>query len=100
MIKQLFFDLDGTLLNSCGHVSPANQAAIQKTSCDISLVSARAPQEMLSTVRSLNLTGPQVAFNGGLVFIATKKDYRVLEKMALSQLSARVIMAAVMMYFP
>lgn len=100
MIKQLFFDLDGTLLNSRGHVSPANQAAIQKTSCDISLVSARAPQEMLSTVRSLNLTGPQVAFNGGLVFIATKKGYRVLEKMALSQLSARVIMAAVMMYFP
>lgn len=30
MIKQLFFDLDGTLLNSRGHVSPANQAAIQK----------------------------------------------------------------------
>ena len=59
MIKQLFFDLDGTLLNSRGHVSPANQAAIQKTSCDISLVSARAPQEMLSTVRSLNLTNPR-----------------------------------------
>ncbi|WP_407890056.1 HAD family hydrolase [Levilactobacillus sp. N40-8-2] len=68
MITYLFSDLDGTLLTPTGQVSPTTIATIQDSGLPLTLVSARAPIEMLPPLAALNLTGPQIAFNGGLIF--------------------------------
>ena len=100
MIKHLFFDLDGTLLNQRGHLNPITVDAVRESGRAASLVSARAPMEMLPIVRALGLTGPQIAFNGGLVFKPMAKGIEVLDKTPLAGITARTIIAAVMMYFP
>ena len=71
MIKYIFSDLDGTLLNPDGQLSDKDIAAVQASQMPISLISARSPQEMQSAVQQLALTTPQVAFNGGLIYRPT-----------------------------
>lgn len=68
MINYLFSDLDGTLLNSQGTVSPQTVQAVRKSGLPMTLVSARAPIEMRGAIQALWLTGPQIGFNGGLIF--------------------------------
>lgn len=68
MIKQLFLDMDGTLLNSQGQVSAENAAVLKNSDIPVTLVSARAPMEMRDAIQALDLKTPQIAFNGGLVF--------------------------------
>lgn len=67
-IKRIFSDMDGTLLNSEGRVSSLNSEAIRDAQIPLTLVSARAPMEMREAIEELQLTGPQVAFNGGLIY--------------------------------
>lgn len=45
-IKRIFLDMDGTLLNTRGRVSPTNASKIKEANIPITLVSARAPMEM------------------------------------------------------
>lgn len=68
MIKHIFTDMDGTLLNSRGEMSVATVQAIRASAIPVTLVSARAPMEMAPAIAQLGLTAPQVAFNGGLIF--------------------------------
>lgn len=56
MIKYIFSDLDGTLLNPDGQLSDKDIAAVQASQMPISLISARSPQEMQSAVQQLALT--------------------------------------------
>lgn len=67
-IKQIFLDMDGTLLNEQGTVSDDNRRTVADSVCSVTLVSARAPMEMQATIQQLALTAPQIAFNGGLIF--------------------------------
>src|SRR5699024_8121706 len=68
MIKQIFSDMDGTILNKAGKINPNTAKFLKNYPIPITLVSARAPMEMESTINELNLTGPQLAFNTGLIF--------------------------------
>ncbi|MFC6181670.1 HAD family hydrolase [Lactiplantibacillus daowaiensis] len=68
MIKYLFADLDGTLLDPTGKVNATTAQAVQERGLPVTLVSARAPMEMQAAVDALKLTGPQIAFNGGLIY--------------------------------
>lgn len=68
MIKQIFSDMDGTLLTSTGELSAGTIAAVRTSPVPVTLVSARAPLEMATAIQQLGLTAPQIAFNGGLIF--------------------------------
>lgn len=68
MIKHIFSDMDGTLLNSRGELSSTTIAAVKASDRPFTLVSARAPLEMAKAIGQLGLTAPQIAFNGGLIF--------------------------------
>ncbi|GKT03356.1 HAD family hydrolase [Furfurilactobacillus entadae] len=68
MIKHIFSDMDNTLLDSQGHLSEHNATVIKSTHIPFTLVSARAPMEMMFAINQLHLATPQIAFNGGLIF--------------------------------
>ena len=88
--------MDGTLLNSEGHVSSENSKAIRDAQIPLTLVSARAPMEMREAIEALQLTGPQVGFNGGLI-------YQILDgkvKPLLPRKTAQTILQAVRQHFP
>lgn len=100
MIKRIFTDMDGTLLNSQGRLAPSNVALIQKAGIPMTLVSARAPMEMKEAIEGLGLTGPQVGFNGGLIY--TYKDGKVhpLHIDALGKNEAQNILNYLKVHFP
>lgn len=79
MIKQIFLDMDGTLLDDKGVVTKDTVAAIKNSQIPVTLVSARAPQEMTFAIHDLELQAPQVAFNGGLIYQMDKGEMHVLQ---------------------
>ena len=68
MIKHLFSDMDGTVLNSKGEISEVNINAIKKSGLSFTLVSARSPQKMKNIINTLGIDGIHVSFNGALIF--------------------------------
>lgn len=68
MIKQIFLDMDGTLLDDQGDITQQTRETIKNANIPVTLVSARAPQEMIVAIDQLALDAPQVAFNGGLIY--------------------------------
>lgn len=96
MIKQIFCDMDGTLLDDSGQVSRENIRQIKETGIDFTLVSARAPIEMALAIEPLGLTAPQIAFNGGLIFQGEK----ILDQSPLNFDSSRQILEFLTVNFP
>lgn len=76
MIQHIFSDMDGTLLNSTGVISDNNANLIRQCGIPFTLVSARAPMEMSPVIQKLQLTQPQIAFNGGLIFTEDAHQHR------------------------
>lgn len=68
MTNYLVSDLDHTLLNERGALSPVTQAAVAAVADRVMLASARHPGQMTVLIDQLGLTGPQVALNGALIF--------------------------------
>lgn len=99
-IQYIFSDLDGTLLNSAGQVSAVNQKAIAACKLPLTLVSARAPQEMHRVITKLNLTTPQIAFNGGLIFRPHATKLEVLSKSTIDFTLAGRLLTVLKLYFP
>lgn len=60
--------MDGTLIDNTGAVSEENVSLIKSTGIPMTLVSARAPMEMMAAIEKLDLTGAQVGFNGALIY--------------------------------
>ncbi|QFG46381.1 Cof-type HAD-IIB family hydrolase [Lapidilactobacillus dextrinicus] len=79
-IKQIFSDMDGTLLNSQGDLSPENAQIIREAKIPFTLVSARSPMEMETVINDLQLTGPQIGYNGALIFKKGSTDWEILEE--------------------
>lgn len=100
MIKQLFSDLDGTLLNPEGRVSAGNVAAIKASRLPLTLVSARAPIEILGVIRALDLTGPQIAFNGGLIFRYGDGEIQPLQLNPIGHNRAQMLLTFIQTSFP
>ena len=99
-IKRIFSDMDGTLLNSEGRVSSENSKAIRDAQIPLTLVSARAPMEMREAIEELQLTGPQVAFNGGLIYQLVEGKVKPLHTDILPRKTAQTILQAVRKHFP
>ena len=77
MIKHIFTDLDGTLLNEQGQVTDVTAQTVIDSHIPFTLVSARTPNDMEPIVAKLQLNSPQVAFNGGLIY-RKEEDKRVI----------------------
>lgn len=99
MIKYIFSNLDGTLLNQDGQLSEKDIAAVKASPLPISLISARSPQEMQATIDQLALTTPQVAFNGGLIYQPTDLFPMVLAEYPLATSVVATLIAALQSEF-
>lgn len=97
MIKQLFLDMDGTLLNRQGQVSAENARVLKSCGIPVTLVSARAPMEMRNAIQALDLKTPQIAFNGGLVF---QPQGATLTAQPLAQHTSRRLLQLLKTEFP
>ncbi len=100
MIKHIFADMDGTLLDENGEVTPATVAAIKQTGLPVTLVSARAPLEMAPAIQALELTEPQIAFNGGLIYQRTATGWRYISERPIVKSVARTVIDALAVHFP
>lgn len=100
MIKQLFTDMDGTLLNPQGELSPATIQAVKQADLPLTLVSARAAADMLRFVEALGLTGPQIGFNGALIYQVNHHQIESRSEIPLSKTSGLKIIQAVQKHFP
>jgi Cof subfamily protein (haloacid dehalogenase superfamily) len=70
MFRLAFIDLDGTLLNPDGAVSPRTKralAALAERGVQVILASGRAPRMVRRFQLDLGLSGPAVCYNGALV---------------------------------
>jgi Cof subfamily protein (haloacid dehalogenase superfamily) len=68
--KLFFCDLDGTLLDENGALSPDSRRAfleLGERGTRVVLASGRLPGDMRQTCEALNLQGPQIAMNGALL---------------------------------
>ena len=99
-IKRIFTDMDGTLLNSKGQVSERNARRIRRAAIPITLVSARAPMEMREAIELLGLQGPQVGFNGDLIYEVVNHQIRPLHTKVIFKQTASTILQAVRRHFP
>ena len=99
-IKRIFTDMDGALLNSKGQVSERNARRIRRAAIPITLVSARAPMEMREAIELLGLQGPQVGFNGGLIYEVVNHQIRPLHIKIIFKQTAATILQAVRQHFP
>lgn len=100
MINYLFSDLDGTLLDATGRVSQSTINTIEDSHLPLTLVSARAPIEMLPALTALNLTGPQIAFNGGLIFRYQDDQIISLRSHPLTTSRTRELLDFIQTHFP
>ncbi|GEO57959.1 Cof-type HAD-IIB family hydrolase [Companilactobacillus bobalius] len=100
MIKHIFSDMDGTLLNSEGNVSDVNVSAIKNSGIPFTLVSARAPMEMANAIDKLDLTDPQIGFNGGLIYKKTATGFKILDDKPLNMISFWKLMKVIQTEFP
>ncbi|MFC6170258.1 HAD family hydrolase [Loigolactobacillus jiayinensis] len=100
MIKHIFSDMDGTLLNSQGVISKTNTDIIKASKIPLTLVSARAPMEMAAVIDCLQLSTPQIGFNGGLIFQRQATSWHVLQESTIELATAAHIYQLVQQKFP
>lgn len=100
MIKHIFSDMDGTLLQSDGKISENNVRVIKESQIPFTLVSARSPQEMTEVIAALDLTEPQIAFNGALIFQETANGRKYLKSDQMAVADVTKIVEIVQQEFP
>ncbi|MDR2977623.1 MAG: Cof-type HAD-IIB family hydrolase [Streptococcaceae bacterium] len=99
-IKQIFSDMDGTLLNSVGRVSQKNAGTIREAKIPFTLVSARAPMEMKEAIEKLALISPQIAFNGGLIFQKQNDSWKVISEVFMAFATVKYLLQFIGQNFP
>lgn len=92
--------MDGTLLQSNCRISETNVNVIKESDIPFTLVSARSPMEMTDVIDKLELTEPQIAFNGGLIFQKIENDLKIIKEDAIENASVKKILAEVKDSFP
>lgn len=100
MTAWVFTDMDGTLLDETGRVRASNAAKIKQSGLPLTLVSARSPKEMAEAIAALDLRGPQIAYNGGMIFEPQSAGIKVLSALPMPTDSARTIVGAILQQFP
>ena len=100
MIKHLFSDLDGTLLNNNGKLSDYTKKIIGECNIPLTLVSARSPQKMESILSELGVGGIHIAFNGAMVFKKENTKFTILNKEILNRELAQKLVLDIRSKFP
>ena len=100
MIKYLFSDLDGTLLNNNGELSDYTKKIIGECNIPLTLVSARSPQKMESILNDFGVGGIHIAFNGAMVFKKENTKFTILNKEILDREFARKLVLDIRSKFP
>ena len=100
MIKHLFSDLDGTLLNNNGKLSDYTKKIIGECNIPLTLVSARSPQKMESILNDLGVGGIHIAFNGAMVFKKENTKFTILNKEILDREFSRKLVLDIRSKFP
>lgn len=100
MQKHLFLDMDGTLLDRRGRVSLSNAAGIKKAQLPITLVSARAPIEMKEAIDALDLAGPQIGFNGGLIYQYHQNQLETIAELPLPKQAGQLLINHIQQTYP
>lgn len=100
MYTHLFTDMDGTLLDDNGKVTARTALAIHQAGVPLTLVSARSPMEMVDAITTLGLTGPQIAYNGGLIYRPNGADQDVLVSHPLPLATAETLVTKLRAQFP
>ena len=100
MIKHLFSDMDGTVLNSKGEICEVNINAIKKSRLPFTLVSARSPQKMENIINTLGIDGIHVSFNGSLIFGKKNNEKIILHKQPLDFSVAKDLVLDIRDKFP
>ncbi|WP_203623847.1 Cof-type HAD-IIB family hydrolase [Lacticaseibacillus sp. 866-1] len=100
MTSWVFTDMDGTLLDETGRVRASNAEKIKASGLPLTLVSARSPKEMQEAITALDLQGPQIAYNGGMIFVPHKTGRTVLSALPMPTESAKQIIGEIIARFP
>lgn len=100
MIKHLFSDLDGTLLNNNGELSDYTKKIIGECNIPLTLVSARSPQKMENILNDLGVGGIHIAFNGAMVFKKENTKFTILNKEILDREFSRKLVLDIRSKFP
>jgi Cof subfamily protein (haloacid dehalogenase superfamily) len=100
MIKHIFTDMDGTLLNSKGKIDTKTADYLSELATPLTLVSARAPMEMQDAICTLRLTTPQIAFNGGLIYQLTNDLFKIIAGTPINPELAQKMVMMLKTYFP
>lgn len=101
MTAWVFTDMDGTLLDETGRVRATNAVKIKRSQLPLTLVSARSPKEMAEAIAVLALRGPQIAYNGGMIFVPQPDGTnQVLSALPMPTASAKAIIAEILGRFP
>jgi Cof subfamily protein (haloacid dehalogenase superfamily) len=74
--KLAAIDLDGTLLRRDGTLSERSRAALQATSLEVVIVSARGPRGVREVADAAELAGTAIASNGGMVLDLQERSIR------------------------
>ena len=100
MIKHLFSDMDGTVLNSNGQMSEFTIKTIKESGLPFTLVSARSPQKMENIINTLGIDGIHVSFNGALIFEKKNNEKIILHRQPLDFSVARNLVLDLRDKFP
>ena len=100
MIKHLFSDMDGTVLNSKGEISEANINSIKESGLPFTLVSGRSPKKMENIIDTLGIDGIHVSFNGALIFEKKNNKKIILHKQPLDFSVAKNVVLDIRDKFP
>ena len=100
LIKHIFSDMDGTLLKSDCKISENNVQTIKESQIPFTLVSARSPMEMTEFIDKLDLTEPQIGFNGGLIFQKEEQGLKIISEHTLNVATIKKVVRLVDEHFP
>ncbi|KRN25615.1 Cof-like hydrolase family protein [Lacticaseibacillus camelliae DSM 22697 = JCM 13995] len=92
--------MDGTLLDETGRVRDSNAQKIKQSGLPLTLVSARSPKEMQEAITALDLRGPQIAYNGGMIFEPLATGRKILSALPMPTTSAKQIITDIIERFP
>jgi HAD superfamily hydrolase (TIGR01484 family) len=101
MIRHIFADFDGTLMNSKGHLTKTTAGAVRASHIPFTLISGRSPVVLDKFVQRLNLRTMQVAYNGACIFKPTTTGRnRIISECLIDGLVGAALVSAIKAQYP